>query len=88
MELTKEIIFQEIKDYINKEVSCNILITKETKIQELGLDSLDLVDLVFLLEKKINYQIPDEYIIKIKTINDLIEIVFKFNNKDKLKKIK
>ena len=40
---------------------------------DLGIDSLDIVELMFDLEKRFEIVIPDEDLLKIVTINDLID---------------
>lgn len=59
---------------VAKENNVNISNDKfGTNLKELGIDSLKLMNLVFKVEAKLNVRIPDEELIKIKTINDLIE---------------
>lgn len=48
--------------------------------EDLGLDSLDLVELVMSLEDEFGYSIPDEEVEKIKTINDTILYILKEQN--------
>lgn len=45
--------------------------------KDLGLDSLDVFDVIVNLEKRLNIQLPDETLMKLKSINDLIEEVNK-----------
>lgn len=47
----------------------------DTKIQDLGIDSLDLMDLIIESEKKYNFRIPDDKLIEIKTVKDLVVII-------------
>ena len=44
-------------------------------IDDLGLDSLDIVELIMLFEEEFNIEIPDEDMEKIKTVGDLIEYI-------------
>ena len=41
-------------------------------LEDLGLDSLDMLDIVMALENEFNIEIPDEEIDKIKTVNQII----------------
>ena len=43
--------------------------------EELGADSLDLVEILMSLEDEFGVSIPDEVIPQIKTINDLVEFI-------------
>ncbi len=46
-----------------------------TFIEDLGADSLDLVDMIMKLEEEFGVSIPDEELEKIKTVKDAIEYV-------------
>mgnify|MGYP002564430043 CR=1 FL=1 len=51
-------------------------VTMESSIMEdLGADSLDLVDLLMSLEDQFNLEVPDEDVKKIKTVGDLVRYV-------------
>lgn len=51
-------------------------ITETTNLQEdLGADSLDLVEIIMEFETKFGIEIPDEDILKLKTIGDAIEYI-------------
>ena len=51
-------------------------VTMESSIMEdLGADSLDLVDLLMSLEDQFNLEVPDEDVEKIKTVGDLVRYV-------------
>lgn len=50
-------------------------LTLETSFKDLGIDSLDLVDLVFEMEEELGVQFEDDELIQIKTVNDLITLV-------------
>lgn len=67
----KEEIFKIIKSKTNKSFDEN------TVIRDLGLDSIDMVEMVTDFEEKFNLSIPSEKIVSIKTIKDFIEIVEK-----------
>lgn len=54
----------------------DVEITKETNLKnDLGLNSLDLANLVCAVEEKFDIEIPDEYLKKIKTVNDVITFI-------------
>ena len=51
-------------------------ITENTKLQEdLGADSLDLVEIIMEFETKFGLEIPDEDILKFKTIGDAVKYI-------------
>ncbi len=51
-------------------------ITMDTNIAEdLGADSLDIVDLVMSLEEEFDTEIPDEEIENIKTVGDVVKYI-------------
>ena len=53
-------------------------ITAETTIQEeLGADSLDVVDLLMSIEDEFEIEVPDEEIENIKTVGHLVEYIEK-----------
>ncbi len=66
-----------IKQEIIKKLSENTKakITEETKISDLGIDSLDLMDLVIEAEEKIGGELSEEVIttLKDKTVGDIIK---------------
>lgn len=51
-------------------------ITTETNIQEdLGADSLDVVDLIMSLEDEFEFEVPDHEVENIKTVGALVQFV-------------
>jgi len=63
----KEIIAKEL------EVEANQLAPEAKFIEDLGADSLDIVELVMALEEEFGIDIPDEDADKIKTVGDALE---------------
>jgi acyl carrier protein len=49
------------------------VITRESTFQELGIDSLDGIDLVFTFEDEFNISIPDQVVQKMKSVGQVIE---------------
>ena len=49
------------------------LVTHESTFQELGIDSLDGIDLVFTFEDEFNISIPDQVVQKMKSVGQVIE---------------
>ena len=48
-----------------------------TFIDDLGADSLDIVELIMAFEEEFNIEIPDEITEKIKTVRDAVEYIDK-----------
>ena len=52
-------------------------IKEESSFQELGIDSLDGINILFALESKFNINIPDDQATAIRTVHDAVEGVRK-----------
>ena len=67
----------KVKEIIATQLSVNVeKVTEKTNIaEELGADSLDLVEILMSLEDEFGISIPDEAIPTIKTIKDLVEFI-------------
>lgn len=52
-------------------------VTEDSNIQELGLDSLSTLELVGAMERELDVQIPDEQLVGIQTVAQLLELVEK-----------
>ena len=50
-------------------------LTLDSSFRDLGIDSLDLVDLVFALEEEIGTEFKDEELLSIKTVKDLLNLI-------------
>ncbi|HVT40041.1 MAG TPA: acyl carrier protein [Gemmatimonadaceae bacterium] len=63
---------EKVKDIIEKElgVEREKLTTEASFIEDLGADSLDIVELVMEFEKEFNIDIPDEDAEKLRTVGD------------------
>ncbi len=48
---------------------------ESTFIDDLGADSLDIVELIMAFEEEFNIEIPDEIAEKIKTVKDAVEYI-------------
>lgn len=68
--------FDTVCDLISKrfEISRNML-NEETTLDEIGADSIDLVDLVSELEEEFEIHVPDEEFENIKTLGNLVEVL-------------
>ncbi|MCI6299177.1 MAG: acyl carrier protein [Campylobacter sp.] len=70
-------IFDEVRDVVVEQLSVAPDAVKlESKIiEDLGADSLDVVELVMALEEKFEVEIPDSEAEKLKTIQDVVTFV-------------
>jgi len=66
--------FDKIKDRLEPKLKGKEL-TKESVFREMGIDSLDLVDLVFELEEEIGVQFEDDELLTLKTVQDLLNLI-------------
>jgi len=65
-----------------KEIICDQLDVEEEKVtmeasitEDLGADSLDIVDLVMSLEEEFDIEVPDEEVENIKTVGDVVKYI-------------
>ncbi len=66
--------FEEIKKAL-VEKGAKGSITKESEFKSMGLDSLDLMDMVIILEEKLNITLSDDQLLNMKTVGDLLNTV-------------
>ncbi len=72
-------VFDDVKAVIVEQLSVN---ESEVKLEsrfvdDLGADSLDVVELVMALEEKFEIEIPDEEAEKIATVKDVVDYIEK-----------
>ncbi|MCL2539630.1 MAG: acyl carrier protein [Oscillospiraceae bacterium] len=68
-EKIREVLCEQL-DYDEDKVSMESSI-----VDDLGADSLDVVDLVMSLEEEFDLEIPDEEIENVKTVGDLVKFI-------------
>ena len=70
-------IFEKIKKLIAEQLDVEEDIIKETSsIQDdLGADSLDVVDLVMSIEDEFDVEIPEDQVENIKTVGDIVKYI-------------
>ena len=68
-------VFDKIKDaLVNQlELDPNKISGDTLIIEDLGADSLDIMELMMAMEEEFNITIPDEGIQDVKTVNDAVE---------------
>ncbi len=70
-------IFEKVKKIIIEQLNVSEdSVTKEASfIDDLGADSLDVVELIMALEEEFDMEIPDADAEKIATVNDVVEYI-------------
>ena len=74
-------LFDEVKEVVVEQLSVNADEVKEDSkfVEDLGADSLDVVELVMALEEKFDIEIPDEDAEKIANVSDAIKFIENIN---------
>ena len=72
-------IFEKLKDIIAEQLSVEAdEVSLDSNIQDdLGADSLDVVDLITTIEDEFDFSIPDEAVEEIKTVGDIVNYIEK-----------
>ena len=70
-------LLDDVKEVVIEQLDCDPAEGKEDSkfIEDLGADSLDVVELVMALEEKFDIEIPDEDAEKILTVADAIKYI-------------
>ena len=70
-------LLDDVKEVVIEQLDCDPAEVKEDSkfIEDLGADSLDVVELVMALEEKFDIEIPDEDAEKILTVVDAIKYI-------------
>ncbi len=76
-------MFDKVKELLIEELSINADdITLEAELEnDLGINSLELADLVFLCEERFSIQIDDDEIKDLVTVGDVVKYMEKLTNK-------
>lgn len=74
---TSKMVFEKVKSILCEQLDADEnKVTMDTLIAEdLGADSLDVVDLLMSLEDEFDVEIPDEEIENIKTVGNLVHYI-------------
>lgn len=71
---------EEIKKLIAEKFFVDInLITNETKLSDITEDSIGRIELLFEVEQTLNKKIPEEDILSMETVADLLHVVDKIS---------
>ena len=82
--MNPDAILEKVKEVIIEQLSVeDDAIKLETSfIDDLGADSLDIVEIIYGLEEAFDMQIPDSEAEKITTVGDVVEYIKAANKKD------
>lgn len=71
--------FDKVKEIVVEQlgVDASEVNIDSTFIDDLGADSLDIVELIMAFEEEFNVEIPDEVAEKIKTVRNAVELIDK-----------
>lgn len=72
-------MFEKVKAIIMDQLSINDadMITMDTTLEDLGADSLDMVEVIMAIEDEFDVQIKDEDLESLKSVSDLIDYISK-----------
>ncbi len=75
-------LIDDVKEVVVEQLNCNADEVKEESkfVEDLGADSLDVVELVMALEEKFDIEIPDADAEAIATVGDALGYIEKVNN--------
>lgn len=75
--MNTEEIFDKVKGIIVEQLNVaeNTVTLEASFIDDLGADSLDIVELIMALEEEFDMEIPDADAEKIVTVNDVVEYI-------------
>ena len=75
--LTEEQTFEKVRDIVVEQlgVEADEVAIESTFIDDLGADSLDIVELIMAFEEEFGIEIPDEAAEKIKTVQDVVTYI-------------
>jgi len=68
-EMVKEIIVEQLS------VNADEVVPEASFVDDLGADSLDLVELIMVMEEKFGQEIPDDDAAKLQTVQDAINYI-------------
>lgn len=70
-------VFEKIAQILAEQLDADVeAITAETRIAEdLGADSLDVVELLMSIEDEFDVEVPDEEIENVKTVGDVVDYI-------------
>ena len=77
-------VFEKVRDIVVEQLDAEESdVTMESSIvDDLGADSLDVVDLVMSIEEEFDVEIPDEEVENIKTVGEIVKYIETASNEE------
>lgn len=77
-------VFEKVRDIVVEQLDVdeNDVTMESAIVDDLGADSLDVVDLVMSIEEEFDVEIPDEEVENIKTVGDIVKYVESASSED------
>ena len=72
--------FELLRSLLAEKVKANAEITPRTNLRELGIDSVDLVEILLNFEEKMNLTFEDEAMLKLSTVQDVLDLSQEISN--------
>ncbi len=72
--------FELLRSLLAEKVKDNAEITPRTNLRELGIDSVDLVEILLNFEEKMNLTFEDEAMLKMSTVQDVLDLSQEISN--------
>lgn len=78
--ITREVITQGLLDFIRTNlIAEEISVAADTNLEELGIDSFSIIEIMLFIERKFGYTIPDSSLTKenVKSVSAIASFVFR-----------
>ena len=72
--------FELLRSLLAEKVKDEVEITPRTNLRELGIDSVDLVEILLNFEEKMNLTFEDEAMLKLSTVQDVLDLSQEISN--------
>ena len=74
-------MFEKVRDMLAKQLnlSADQIKPESDVVKDLGADSLDVVELLISLEDDYGISIPEDDIVNVKTVQDIVDMIKKLN---------
>lgn len=74
-------MYEKVREMLAKQLNLSVdKITRESDVvKDLGADSLDVVELLISLEDECGISIPEDDIVNVKTVGDIVEMIERLN---------
>ena len=72
--------FELLRSLLAEKVKDEVEITPRTNLRELGIDSVDLVEILLNFEEKMNLTFEDEALLKLSSVQDVLDLSQEISN--------